>query len=88
MLSLHKDVGLDKSLSTVASVNSRGQDVLKVVVEDVASAETDGRETGRNVGEVVVGVSDVEVTLVFGAVVVRVANERACRNYVLADASS
>jgi hypothetical protein len=43
----------------------------------VAGAEADGGEAGRDVREVVVGVGDVEVTRVFGGVVVGVADERA-----------
>lgn len=48
-LSLDKDVRLDKSLSTVTGVNSGRQDVFKVVVEDVAGTEADGREAGRDI---------------------------------------
>jgi len=84
LLSLSKDVGLDKSLSTVASVNGGRKDVLEVVVEDVASAEADRGKTRRDVGEVVVGVGDVEVTLVFSAVVVGVTNERAYQDHISA----
>jgi hypothetical protein len=88
LLSLDKDVGLNESLSTVTGVNGGGQDFLEIVVENVAGTEANGRETGRDVREVVIGVGDVEVTLVFGAVVVRVANERAYQNLVLADVST
>jgi hypothetical protein len=49
LLSLDEDVGLNESLSTVTGVDSGRQDILKVVVEDVAGTEADGRETGRNV---------------------------------------
>jgi hypothetical protein len=49
LLSLDEDVGLNESLSTVTGVDSGRQDILKVVVEDVAGTEADGGETGRNV---------------------------------------
>jgi hypothetical protein len=77
LLSLDKHIGLYKSLSTIAGVDGRGKDIFKIVVEDVAGTEADGGEAGRDVGEVVVGVGDVKVTLIFGAVVVGVADERA-----------
>lgn len=77
LLGLDEDVGLDENLSTVTSVDSGREDVLVVVVEDVAGTEADGRKTGRDVGEVVVGVGDVEVASVFSGVVVRVADEGA-----------
>jgi hypothetical protein len=67
-------------LSTIAGVDGRGKHIFKVVVEDVASTEADGGEAGGDVGEVVVGVGDVEVAGVFGGVVVGVADERAWKN--------
>ena len=77
LLGLDEDIGLDENLSTITSVDSGREDVLVVVVEDVAGTEADGRKTGRDVGEVVVGVGDVEVASVFSGVVVRVADEGA-----------
>jgi hypothetical protein len=49
LISLNKHIRLYKSLSTVAGVNGGGQDVFKVVVEDVAGAEADGGEARRDV---------------------------------------
>jgi hypothetical protein len=77
LLSLDKYIRFYKSLSTITGVDGGGKHVLKVIVEDVAGAEADGGEAGRDVREVVVGVGDVEVTRVFGGVVVGVADERA-----------
>jgi hypothetical protein len=80
LLSLDKHIRLYKSLSTIAGVDGRGKDIFKVVIEDVAGTEADGGETGGDVGEVVVGVGDVEVAGVFGGVVVGVADERTWKN--------
>lgn len=60
-------------MGTHASVDARVEDVGVVVVEDVAGAETDGRRAAVDVVPAVVGVGDMQMAGVFGAVGVGVA---------------
>lgn len=66
------------AVSTVSLFTpGRGGGILEIVgVVDVASAETQRRATGAEVGPVVVGVGDAEMTLVLVSVVLAVANQR------------
>jgi hypothetical protein len=76
LLSVGECSRLDKNLSTHARVNTGHADILVVVVEDVDETETDRRSTRSNAGPVVVGVGNVQSTLVLRTVAVGVADER------------
>jgi hypothetical protein len=76
LLGLDPDVVLDEELGTLARVDAIG-DVLVVVVVEVASSEAERRATRVDVEPVVVVVGDGQVALVFAAVAVRVADQRA-----------
>ena len=76
LLSTRPDVVLDEELSALAGVDTIA-DVLVVVVVEVAGAEAERGAARVDVLPVVVVVGDGEVALVFAAVAVRVADERA-----------
>lgn len=69
------DVAFDQNLSSITGIDS-SVCVLEVRVVDMTSSESERRHTASDVGEVVVVLGDVEVSSIFIAVVVAVANKR------------
>lgn len=74
LLGVGPGVRFNKNLSTFTSVDTIG-DVVVVRVVDVSSTETNGRTTGVDVLPEVVGIGDVEETLVLCTVAVGVSDE-------------
>jgi hypothetical protein len=72
-----KGRALDKNLGAHAGVDTREQNAVPVVVDDVHGGEADKGLAAADVLPVVVGIGDVKLALVFGSVVVRVADQRA-----------
>ena len=75
LLGVDKDVVLNKQLRALASVDTIGNAII-VVVEEVAGAEAERRAARVEVLEVIVGIGNGQVALIFGAVGVGVADQR------------
>ena len=74
LLSTGPDVVLDEDLGTLANVDTISN-ILEDVVEEMGSAEAQGRSTRVDVEPVVVDVGDVHLASVLSGVVVGVANQ-------------